>query len=107
MTGTLAILEYYDEDGRAVGNGGNLFLPPYLDWMPIEVKVFWFLQRCFGEPRAKRVLFKSQGEQRLVEIKEPLRQMKHTELKEIEDGLWSKVDEYIAREGFSRTPRNQ
>ena len=102
-----ADLTYFDRDGKPVGNGGSLYLPDYLDWLPIEAKVFWFLTRGYGNHEATHALLVSQGEQRLVTITEPLRDMKYTELLEKQNGLEDLVIEYCSREGISRTPRNQ
>ena len=90
-----------------VGISDKISLPDYLDWLPIEVKVFWFFERGLGEPLAKWVLFKSQGEQMLFPIQTPLRQLKLKQLQENENGLEAKVNRYIDENGFSRTPRNQ
>lgn len=102
-----ADLTYYDRNGKPVGVGGSLYLPNYLDWIPIEAKVFWFLERGYGDPRATHALLISQGEQRLVTITEPMRDMKHSELLEKEHGLEDRVNEYCSLQGISRTPRNQ
>lgn len=107
MSSTMAQITSFGADGRQVGIGASLFLPDYLDWMPIEVKVFWFLERGYGEPDATHLLFNSQGEQRLVPVTRPLRDMKYTELQEQEHGLFERVQSFIDREGFSRVPRNQ
>lgn len=107
MGSVFAVPTYFDKDGKPVGHGVQFFLPDYLDWMPIEVKIYWFIERGFGTPEAKWVLFSSQGEQRLIELNEPLQNMDLKELKDQENGLESKINEYIEREGISRTPRNQ
>lgn len=94
-------------DGTTTESIPPAYLPLYLDWQPMRLKAFWFKERGFGPPEATHVLLRSQGEQLLVTIDQPLRQMKHLELKEIDNGLESKVDEHARENGYSRTPRNQ
>lgn len=103
---SLAVTTFFGPDGKSIG-GTQLYLPPYLDWMPIELKTYWFLERGLGEPAATHVLLSSQGEQQLSPITSPLRNMQYTELMENENGLESKVDEYAERNRINRTPRNQ
>lgn len=98
---------FFDKDGGEAGPAIHTFLPIYLDWMPIEVKVFWFITVGNGPPEAVNMLFHSQGEQRLVKINKPLQRMSYKELKEQENGLEALIQEYIQRNGFSRVPRNQ
>lgn len=104
---TPAKITFFDKDGKPCGLGSSQFLPDYLDWMPIEVKVFWFIERGSGDPNATHMLFHSQGEQRLVAITTPLRQMTFKELQEQDNGSEGRVQDFIDRGGYSRVPRNQ
>lgn len=106
---SLSKIEYYGENGKLVGSGVNLHTPHYLDWMPIELKMFWFLSRGYGAPATKQVLMTSQGERMLGTVPEekPLRELHFTELQEIDNGLEQAVDEYARDNGIKRTPRNQ
>lgn len=98
---------FFDEKGKAIGASTNTHCPPYMDWMPIELKAFWFVNRGYGEPRAKHVLLQSQGEQLLVPIPTPLQHLDFKTLQEIDNGLEDKCDEYARKNGISRVPRNQ
>lgn len=98
---------FFGEGGRTVGAPSSVFLPPYLDWMPIELKAFWFVTRGHGDPRAKHALLQSQGEQLLVELTTPLQDHKFSALQEIDNGLEERCDEFARERGISRTPRNQ
>lgn len=102
-----AKITFFDATGKPCGLGANQFLPTYLDWMPIEVKVFWFLERGSGNPDATRMLFHSQGEQRLVDIPTPLRILTLKELQEKDNGIEGRVQDFIDQGGWSRVPRNQ
>ena len=107
MSTCKASVTYFGPNGKTVGIGGELYLPDYLDWMPIEVKAFWFTARGLGEPKATHLLLHSQGEQQLVQITTALRDIKLDELKEINNGLEERVREFQDRHGISRKPRNQ
>lgn len=96
----------FDNVGKPTG-GGQMFLPDYLDWLPIEVKVFWFLHRGYGEPEAVHVLFISQGERRLVTIETPLQLCDLKTLQEKDNGIEEHVNRFISEKGYSRKPRNQ
>ena len=100
-------VRYYGEDGRVAAVGDNIYLPSYLDWLPIVLKSIWFLRRGFGPPEAVNALLESQGEQMLIPVNKSLRIMKHTQLKEAEHGLESYVGEYASKNNINRTPRNQ
>lgn len=102
----MAQIEEWDETGTFLGMQ-NLFLPEYLDWMPIAAKMFWFTTLGRGDPLTKYALFRSQGEQRLYVIDQPLRPLTYQEYKEISSGLESTVQSWIDEQGISRTPRNQ
>jgi len=106
MSSVLMSVTSFGKDGRIVGRV-DLAAPAYLDWLPIEVKSYWFLTRGYGEPKGINLLFVSQGEQLLITGNKPLKVMKYTELKETENGLESKVNDYIIRHKISRVPRNQ
>lgn len=82
-------------------------LPEYLDWMPIEVKIFWFTERGDGEPEASYLLFTSQGEQQIVPLEKPLRRLDYSQIKEKDIDLEERTERWIERQGISRTPRNQ
>lgn len=101
-----AEFQAFDEDGK-VCEGGGLYLPAYLDWMPIRAKTFWYQARGLGHPEAKYVLFISQGERRLVILDNPLQHLNHHQLKENEHGLEQAVWDFCTRHGISRAPRNQ
>lgn len=103
---TKAEIQCFDENGK-VCDGGSLYLPDYLDWMPIRAKAFWYETRGLGHPDAKHVLFISQGERRLVTITKPLQNLNHHQLKEIDNGLEQAVWDFCSQHGISRTPRNQ
>ena len=105
----LARITFFGEDGKTTGIGSQLFLPDYLDWLPIELKMFWFLTRRYGAPTAKHVLMTSQDEAMLgtVPPEYPLRELTLKELKEADHGLESTVKEFARQHGISRTPRNQ
>lgn len=98
---------FFDKAGKPLGLGSTQFLPLFLDWMPIDAKVFWFIERRSGDPNATHMLFYSQGEQRLVAINEPLHTFTYKELQERENGLEQRTQDYIDASGFSRVPRNQ
>lgn len=100
-------VRYFGIDGYTTGSGSEIFLPEYLDWMPIELKAVWFLKRGLGNPLTTHALLESQGEQMLVNIKDPLTEFKFTQLQEIDNGLEAYVQEYASHYGISRTPRNQ
>ena len=102
----IARVTFYDGRGCPVGMSSQFFLPEKLDWMPIDVKVFWFLDRGYGEPDATHVLFVSQGEQRLITLGSPLSYNRET-LKEREHGYEERIEQFITESGFCRTPRNQ
>lgn len=106
-SGAPAKITFFGADGKTVGHGSSQFLPDFLDWMPVEAKVFWFTERGSGPPDATHMLFFSQGEQRLVEITTPLRQLMFKELQEREHGLEDRTQDFIDRHGYSRVPRNQ
>ena len=105
----LARITFFGKDGKSTGIGGQLFLPDYLDWLPIELKMFWFLKRRFGSPEATHVLMISQDEAMLGTVPEeyPLRELTLKELKDIDNGLESTVKEFARQNGISRNPRNQ
>lgn len=103
--GTTYTYRAYDEDGKYVG-GNQGFLPSYLDWMPIEAKVFWFKYIGMGPDTTKYALFESQGEQKLIRDIS-LKNLTYKQYKEISDGAERHVQEFIDSEGISRTPRNQ
>lgn len=104
-----ANVKYYDlnNGGRIVGHGSSFFLPHYLDWMPIEAKVFWFLAVGDGHPDATHLVFVSQGEHRLVKLDTPLRNLNYKERQEQEHGLEQRTQDWIDEQGISRSPRNQ
>ncbi len=107
-SGAKAQITFFDEEGDPTGlTGVHQYLPDFLDWMPIKAKIFWFLQRGMGDPRARIMLFSSQGEQRIALIETPLQQFDQRQLKERENDLEILVSEFCRREGISRTPRNQ
>lgn len=105
MSSTNARYRQYDEEGKSL-SGGQIFLPDYLDWMPIEVKAFWFRYMGQGHADTKYVLFESQGEQRLL-IDVTLNPLTHTEYKEKANGAEREVQQFIDEGGYSRVPRNQ
>lgn len=102
-------VKYFDlnDGGKLSGLGAYFFMPTFLDWMPIEAKIFWFLDIGDGNPNATHMLFVSQGEQRLVEINKPLRTLTHTERQEQENGSQERTSRWIDEQGLSRSPRNQ
>jgi len=97
---------YFDEDGALIETS-SFFVPDYLDWMPIAPKIEWFLIRGYGPPHATHTLFQSQGEVRLLSVNQSLSYLKHDELKERENGIKERIDQYITENGISRAPRNQ
>jgi len=100
-------VQYFGADGYLAACSDSIFLPPFLDWMPIELKAVWFFRRGFGPPAAVNALLESQGEQVLIPVNNSLILMKHSQLKEAEDGLEEFIGEYASNHGISRTPRNQ
>ncbi len=98
---------FFDAKGKVCGTNTQMYLPEYLDWMPIELKAFWMTARGYGDPEAKAVLLQSQGEQLLVILDKPLRHLTHKELQETDNGLESRCEEFARNSGISRTPRNQ
>ena len=106
--GCKAKVTLFDENGNPDGiSSRDMFLPDYLDWIPIEAKIFWFLKRGLGDPRARMMLFQSQGEQRISLIDPPLQELTFKQLKDIDNELENQVEEFCTREGIDRTPRNQ
>lgn len=103
----MIIVQHFGEDGLVAGSDAHVFLPDYLDWLPIRLKAVWFLERGYGPPDTKHALLISQGERALVTIEKPLRELKFTQLKEQEDVIEKYVLDYATRHGISRTPRNQ
>lgn len=97
---------HFDEDGKVV-EAGTVTLPSYLDWMPIDPKAYWFLQRGYGSPQATHTLFESQGERLLLSVNKSLSFFNHKEMKERENGIEERVQRYIDENGISRDPRNQ
>jgi len=102
-----AVIRPFGQDGKPTSLGESLHLPDYLDWMPIELKVFWYLERGFGDPNATHLLFETQGEQLLVPVTQTLRKITYKEMKEQEDGIREAVERYAREQGISRVPRNQ
>lgn len=101
-----AEVQEFNSDGHPCG-AGQMFLPDYLDWLPIDVKVFWFTERGYGNPKASQVLFISQGERHLITLPRPLQLCDYKQLQEIDSELENKVDRFILENGYSRKPRNQ
>lgn len=100
-------VRYFGEEGYICAIADSIYLPQYLDWMPVELKAAWFVRRGFGPPTAVNALLESQGEQVLVPVKSALTIMKHSQLKEAENGLEEFISEYARQYNISRTPRNQ
>ena len=104
--GVFARFTHFGSDGNVL-ESGQVSLPAYLDWMPIPAKVFWYLQRGYGHPDATHTLLESQGELRLLGVTGTLNHLTLKQLKENENGIEERVDQYIEERGISRTPRNQ
>lgn len=100
-------LEYYDENGEPVGNAAPVYLPDYLDRRHIRAKALWFLTRGLGEPTAKLVVLKSQGQRMLALIENPLQALSVKQLKENENGLESSILRYLEEQGLGTSPLNQ
>lgn len=106
MSTAMAVVEEWGGEGHFIG-AQNLHLPDFLDWMPINVKMFWFRELGRGDPATRYVLFRSQGEQRLYVIDQPLRSYTFHEYQEKTSGLENTVQNWVDEQGISRQPRNQ
>jgi hypothetical protein len=105
MGDSLMSFRAFDKDG-AFCEGGTVFLPAYLDWMPIQVKAEYFRLRGFGNPKIQDVLLESQGQSLLVRDV-ALSIVKWDLLQEKASGIESKISDFIRVHGYSRDPRNQ
>ena len=104
--GCKASIHTYDAEGKPLGSH-EIFLPEFLDWMPIQLKTEWIrFMGGPGHPDTNYALFKSQGEQLLV-IGITLANLDHKSYLEKLDGSEKHCEEFARQHGIVRTPRNQ
>lgn len=108
MSAVVLIITYFDQSGCMVGVGLHTRVPDYLENLDIRTKAQWFLKRGYGESRAVSVLLESQGQRYLIsKLEQPLQDMKHNTLKEIEDGIQNEIIHWHERFGHGTVAGNQ